>query len=157
MATSRNWLAGIHNWSNMVYAASARRCCAAISLLHRKWRDMSATVMYSKVSQRFEKKNIPTCNSGIGKKLTASHLLKESSIIISSKTVFSLIISSKTVWGTKAELSARVGRPQTSSSPQVIFIVGRPKAALLFWFFGDFRCGALLFIVIHVIYKYKNR
>ena len=31
------------------------------------------------------------------------------------------------------------------------------KAALLFWFFGDFRCGALLFMVIHVIYKYKNR
>ena len=28
---------------------------------------------------------------------------------------------------------------------------------LLFWFFGDFRCGALLFMVIHVIYKYKNR
>ena len=47
--------------------------------------------------------------------------------------------------------------PQTSSSPLVIFIAGRPKAALLFWFFGDFRCGALLFMVIHVIYKYKNR
>ena len=54
----------------------------------------------------------------------------------------------------------RVGRPQTSSSPPppVIFIAGRPKAALLLWFFGDFRCGALLFVVIHVIlYKYKNR
>ena len=38
-----------------------------------------------------------------------------------------------------------------------IFIAGRPKAALLFWFFGDFRCGALLFMVIHVIYKYKNK
>ena len=24
-------------------------------------------------------------------------------------------------------------------------------------FFGDFKCGALLFMVIHVIYKYKNR
>ena len=45
----------------------------------------------------------------------------------------------------------------TSSSPPVIFIAGRPKAALLFWFFGDFRCGALLFMVIHVIYKYKNK
>ena len=44
------------------------------------------------------------------------------------------------------------GRPQTSSSPPVIFIAGRPKAALLLWFFGDFRCGALLFVVIHVIY-----
>ena len=43
------------------------------------------------------------------------------------------------------------------SSPPVIFIAGRPKAALLFCFFGDFRCGALLFVVIHVIYKYKNR
>ena len=54
-------------------------------------------------------------------------------------------------------LRASVGRPQTSSSPPVIFIAGRPKAALLFWFFGDFRCGALLFMVIHVIYKYKNK
>ena len=49
------------------------------------------------------------------------------------------------------------GRPETSSSPPLIFIAGRPKAALLFWFFGDFRCGALLFIVIYVRYKYKNR
>ena len=63
---------------------------------------------------------------------------------------YSQIINSK-------EARARVGRPQTSSNPPVIFIAGRPKAALLFWFFGDFRCGALLFMVIHVIYKYKNR
>ena len=56
---------------------------------------------------------------------------------------------------TKGE--ARVGRPQTSSSPPVICIAGRPEAALLLLFFGDFRCGALLFAVIHVIYKYKNR
>ena len=41
-------------------------------------------------------------------------------------------------------------------SPPVSLIAGRPKAALLFWFFGDFRCGALLFMVIHVIYKYEN-
>ena len=34
---------------------------------------------------------------------------------------------------------------------------GRPKAALLFWFFGDFRCGVLLFMGILVIYKYENR
>ena len=40
---------------------------------------------------------------------------------------------------------------------KMLFIAGRPKAALLFWFFGDFRCGALLFMIIHVIYKYKNR
>ena len=57
----------------------------------------------------------------------------------------------------QVKLQYWVGRPQTSSSPPVIFIAGRPKAALLFWFFGDFRCGALLFMVIHVIYKYKNR
>ena len=44
-----------------------------------------------------------------------------------------------------------------SEPAPVIFIAGRPKAALLFWFFGDFRCGALLFMVIHVIYKYKNK
>ena len=56
----------------------------------------------------------------------------------------------------KKAVRARVGRPQTSSSPPVIFIAGRPKVALLFWFFGDFRCGALLFMVIRVIYKYKN-
>ena len=39
--------------------------------------------------------------------------------------------------------------------PPVFFIAGRPKAALLLWFFGDFRCGALLFVVIHVIYNIK--
>ena len=37
------------------------------------------------------------------------------------------------------------------------FIAGRPKAALLFWLFSDFRCGVPLFVVILVIYKYKNR
>ena len=37
------------------------------------------------------------------------------------------------------------------------FIAGCPKAALLFWLFSDFRCGVPLFIVILVIYKYKNR
>ena len=34
------------------------------------------------------------------------------------------------------------------------FIAGRLKAALLFWFFGDFRCGVLFFMVTLVIYKY---
>ena len=33
-------------------------------------------------------------------------------------------------------------------------IAGRPNAALLFWFFGDFRCGVSLFMVILVIYIY---
>ena len=32
------------------------------------------------------------------------------------------------------------------------FIAGRPKAALLFWFFGGFRCGVPLFIVMLVVY-----
>ena len=41
--------------------------------------------------------------------------------------------------------------------PPSNFIDGRPNAALLFWFSGDFRCGALLFMVILVIYQYKNR
>ena len=36
-------------------------------------------------------------------------------------------------------------------------MTGRPKAALRFWFFGDFGCGASIFIVIRVIYKYRNR
>ena len=35
------------------------------------------------------------------------------------------------------------------------FIAGRPKAAPLFWFFGGFRCGVPLFIVMLVIYSYK--
>ena len=37
------------------------------------------------------------------------------------------------------------------------FIAGRPKAALLFGFFGDFRCGALLFMIILIINKFINR
>ena len=37
------------------------------------------------------------------------------------------------------------------------FIAGRPKAALLFWFFGGFRCGVPLFIIMLVVYQYKNR
>ena len=70
------------------------------------------------------------------------------------------VVRSCFVGWTGAEAGAGVGRLQTSSSPPppLIFIAGRPKAALLFWFFGDFRCGALLFMVIHVVYKYnKNR
>ena len=41
--------------------------------------------------------------------------------------------------------------------PPSNFIAGRPKAAFLFWFFDDFGCGVLLFMVILVIYQYKNR
>ena len=35
--------------------------------------------------------------------------------------------------------------------PPSNFIAGRHNAALLFWFFCDFRCGVLLFMVILVI------
>ena len=48
-----------------------------------------------------------------------------------------------------------VGRPDTERFPRALaphFIAGRPKAALLFWFFGGFRCGVPLFIVMLVIY-----
>ena len=37
--------------------------------------------------------------------------------------------------------------------PPSNFIAGRPKAALLFMFFGNFRYGVFLFMVILVIYK----
>ena len=37
------------------------------------------------------------------------------------------------------------------------FIAGRLMVALLFGFFGDFRCVVSSFIVILVICKYKNR
>ena len=47
--------------------------------------------------------------------------------------------------------------PSLPPHPPGNCIAGYPKAALLFWFFGDFRCGMLLFMVILVIYKYKNR
>ena len=36
------------------------------------------------------------------------------------------------------------------------FIAGRPKAVLLFWLFGDFRYGVLLYIVILVVYIDKE-
>ena len=36
--------------------------------------------------------------------------------------------------------------------PPSNFIAGHPKVALLFWFFGGFRCGVPLFIVMLVIY-----
>ena len=38
--------------------------------------------------------------------------------------------------------------------PSSNFIAVRPKAALLFWFFGGFRCGVPLFIVF---FLYINR
>ena len=64
--------------------------------------------------------------------------------------------------GTKAELRMRVGGPQTDKvveapPPSCNFIAGRPKAALLFWVFGDFKCDMPLLIVILVTYKNSNR
>ena len=49
-----------------------------------------------------------------------------------------------------------VDRKLVQAPPPCNFIAGGPQAALLFWFFGDFRCGSPLFIVIHVIYQYKK-
>ena len=59
------------------------------------------------------------------------------------------------VWGLVRSVSG-VFRPALDVPPPSSFIAGRPKAALLFWFFRDFRCGALLFMGFLVIYKYKN-
>ena len=36
------------------------------------------------------------------------------------------------------------------------FVAGRPRAALLFWFFGGFGCGVPLFVVVLVVYWYKG-
>ena len=60
------------------------------------------------------------------------------------------------VWGARAGLGAGLGRPQAGWGPPVIFMAGRTKVALLFWFFGDFGCSTLLFVVIHVICKYRG-
>ena len=67
--------------------------------------------------------------------------------------LFVLVLSGKPKQNQGRELVARklVQAPDPSN-----FIAG-PKAALLFWFFCDFRCGVPLSIVILVIYKYKNR
>ena len=59
--------------------------------------------------------------------------MRKQALLYRNKVVFL-----KRVYIKHTEALARVGRPQTSSSPPVIFIAGRPKAALLFWFFGDF-------------------
>ena len=59
------------------------------------------------------------------------------------------------VWGTKAELRARVGRPQTSWSPSEILLVAVPRR---FFCFGslvilDMVCRYLSLF----LFKYKNR
>ena len=51
-------------------------------------------------------------------------------------------------------LSKENGSRNLIHLPGFNFIADRPKAALLFWFFSDSRCGVPLFIVILVIYIY---
>ena len=69
---------------------------------------------------------------------------------------FCFVVRSCFVWWTKTEPRRGLVDRKLVQAPSN-FIAGRPKAALLLWFFGDFRCGVLLFMVILVIYKYKNR
>ena len=62
---------------------------------------------------------------------------------------FVLVLSDETTRN-----KSEVGRSKASQPlpPPGNFIAGRPKAALLCWFFGDVRCGVLLIIIILVIY-----
>ena len=62
-----------------------------------------------------------------------------------------MLNKSAIVLGTEGSLSM-VRNPSHQDQDQN----SRPKAALLFWFFGDFRCAVSIFIVIIVIYKYRN-
>ena len=50
------------------------------------------------------------------------------------------------------ETRARVGRPQYRSKLLVVLLPAVNKAAPLFWFFGDFRCGVWLhvFMIINI-------
>ena len=78
--------------------------------------------------------------------------------------IFALLCSfsllSPPLWETaRCGLGCCLGEPLVPGQPasQPIkppsnFIAGRPKAALLFWFFGGFRCGVLLFINMLVVY-----
>ena len=50
-------------------------------------------------------------------------------------------------WSTANKLKPRL--------PPSNFIAGRPKVALLLWFYGGFRCGVWVCLVILV--RYKNR
>ena len=55
---------------------------------------------------------------------------------------------SPSLWETaRYRLSERAVKPKTTNQLSN-FYAGRPKAALLFWFVGDFRCDA-------VIYRYS--
>ena len=64
--------------------------------------------------------------------------------MVCSFFAFVVIVLSDEPRQNQGRAKGRVGRPQT--------IAGRPKAALLFWFFGGFKCGVPLFFVILVIY-----
>ena len=54
-----------------------------------------------------------------------------------------------------AELRARLVDRKLAEHPPSNFIAGRPNAALLFWFFGDFRCGVSLFVLFVLYIKIK--
>ena len=86
-------------------------------------------------------------------------MLYNSKILFKCINILLYFISNKNfhVFYQFSKLSKQNDRKLVEPPPPVIFIAGRPKAALLFWFLGDFRCGALLFMVTHVIYKYENR
>ena len=59
-------------------------------------------------------------------------------------------------WSGGAKVLGKLGRGLVDryllTPPSSNCIAGRPKAALLFWFFGCFRCGVPLFIVMLVVY-----
>ena len=88
--------------------------------------------------------------------------------IVHVRRYFSIIGVTLHRWGKQANRTTKClgnqGRTKgegwsaaNSLKPPSNFIAGRRKAALLFWFFSDFRCSVPLFIVILSIYKYKNR
>ena len=57
-----------------------------------------------------------------------------------------LFIQATFIWRTKAELRARVGRPQTSSSPPVILLLAVPRRLFCF---GSF-------VVLVVVFRYLS-
>ena len=71
-------------------------------------------------------------------------------VIANKNSLFSMV--------NQREARARVCRPHTGSSPPVVKLQAvQRRLFCLFWFFGDFRCCVLLFMITFDIYKYKNR
>ena len=67
--------------------------------------------------------------------------------VIMARVLSSTQTEQLSVLGTKAELGRGLFDRGLVEAPGN-FIAGRPKAAVLFWFFSDFRCCA-------VIYRYS--